>query len=161
MEIKLIVHLDKLSESQHKHLKAWAVNFRGGNGYKPTAACRLFQLTDASKNKYGYTWNRKNLTIGADKDFSRIEFYIYSPCTYMIGDMSSLAREIYDSIKAEEDRRGLSAKIISVLGAPEELVEHAEGEYNPCSAFVSISNNHRGSDGKTKFESMSVSKSFH
>jgi hypothetical protein len=158
MEINLTVKLDKLSEAEHKYLNRWGRHFRNGTQDKDTAAYRLYQTTDSSKNRYGYSEATKKLTITSVPFNCYIQFKMYMPSAkYRASDHIQLTKSIYDDVVKANSRNDLAKAILDILGAPDELYDKIANEANPVSAYVST---YDEDTNKGRYESMSTSKNF-
>lgn len=161
MEISLAVELDKLTEYEHKQLNKWGRYFRSGRQEKDTAAFRLYQITDSSKNTYGYAVNIKKLTISSLPSHCRLslKMYLQNSKTH-IDSSSPLVNAIYEEVVKAGSRRELAKAILDVLGAPDELYDKIKEDKNPVSAYVSTFNKHKYNDTDSIYESLSINKNY-
>lgn len=158
MEINLTIKLDKLSDSEHKFLNKWGRRFRSGAQDKDTAAYRLYQATDNSKNQFGYSESAKKLTITSVPFNCYIQFKMYIPNDkYKMSGHIQLTKSIYDDVVKANSRNDLAKTILDILGAPDELYDKISNEANPISAYVSTFDLDRN---KGRYESLSTSKNY-
>lgn len=159
MEINLSVKLDKLSDSEHKFINRWARAFRAGHQEKDTAAYRLYQMTDNSKNKYGYAEAVKKLTISSVPFNCYVSLKMYIPNFKEDKTLCALAEAIYNDVVKADSRRELAKAILDNLGAPDELYEKITNDKYHVSAFVSTQNVYEYK-GEERYKSMSINKNY-